>query len=253
MSARTIAVGDVHGDLAQLEEVFRRLPSLDDEDTVVFLGDYVDRGPDPAGVVEFVRRLPERTQARVVALRGNHEDAWLRGRREGGIHAFLLPLKNGCLATLRSFTGGRPPARDEVPEMEEYKAMERASFFPEDVIAWMAALPCWYEDAHAIYVHAGLPEADGRWLHPSEVEDPHPLLWQRSLRFCECYEGKLVVFGHTATEHLPQERSSFTPEDPRDALVTPHLVGIDTGCGRDGFLTAVELPSLTIHDTRVRD
>jgi serine/threonine protein phosphatase 1 len=250
MSSRTIAIGDIHGDLAHLERLFGRLPELGAGDTYVFLGDFIDRGPDSRGVVEFVRRLPEKTRARVVALRGSHEDAWLKVRNEG-FAQFLFPLKNGCLATLRSYTGGSHPALDEVPSMEDYNAMERASFLPEDVVAWMAALPCWHEDEHAIYVHAGLPEADdGRWLHPSEVEDPHPLLWERSRRFFDTYRGKRVVFGHTSTEYMPQELSTYTPEDKKDGFVAGDLVGIDTGCGRDGFLTAVELPALRMYESR---
>jgi serine/threonine protein phosphatase 1 len=251
LARRTIAIGDIHGDFAQLEELFRRLPALDGECTLVFLGDYLDRGPHPARVVEFVRHLPESTPAKVVALRGSHEDAWLKVRREGWAE-FLFPLKNGCLDSLRSFTGGRAPALDEVPSMEDYQAMERASFFPEDVITWMGSLPCYYEDEHAIYVHAGLPEGDGRWLHPSEAVDPEPLLWQRSRRFFETYKGKRVVFGHTSTDYLPQEHSCYTPEDAKDGFVAGDLVGIDTACGRGGFLTAVELPALVMYESRPR-
>jgi serine/threonine protein phosphatase 1 len=249
MSQRTIAVGDIHGDFAQLTTLYGRLPALDGEDTLVFLGDYLDRGPDSARVVEFVRTMPGRTPARVVALRGSHEDAWLRVRREGWIE-FVLPVGNGCLASLRAFTGGRPPGPEEFGSLEELQAMERASFFPEDVIAWMESLPSHYEDAHAIYVHAGLAERDGRWLHPSEMTDTGPLLWQRSRKFFESYRGKRVVFGHTATEYLPQELSCYTPNDAKDAFLGDNLVGIDTGCGRGGFLTAIELPGLVVHDSR---
>lgn len=250
MANRTIAIGDVHGDFRQLEVLMGRLPALGAGDTLVFLGDYVDRGPDSARVVDFVRReLPSATPARVVTLRGSHEDAWMRVRREGWLE-FILPTGNGCLASLRSFTGGKPPAPDETPTMEEYRAMERASFLPDDVAAWMEALPCFHEDEHALYVHAGLAEHQGRWLHPSQTPDPKSLLWQRSRRFFEAYRGKLVVFGHTATELLPQELSGFTPGDSTDAYLGEHLVGIDTGCGRGGFLTSVELPGLVIRDSR---
>jgi serine/threonine protein phosphatase 1 len=250
MAERTIAIGDIHGDLSHLEKLFGRLPRLDAGDTLVFLGDYVDRGPDSAGVVEFVRRrILDLTPARLIALRGSHEDAWLRVRREGWFD-FILPIGNGCLASLRSFTGGPPPAPGEVPTIEEYRAMERAAFFPDDVVTWMESLPCYYEDEHALYVHAGLAEMDGRWLHPSEMKDPRPLMWQRSADFFKTYRGKRVVFGHTATEYLPQELSFHTPNDGKDVFIDDHLVGIDTGCGRNGHLSAVELPRLVAYESR---
>ncbi len=97
---RTIAIGDIHGDLAALEKLFSRLPQLDGDDTLVFVGDYVDRGPSSAEVIQFVRDLERRGPAKVVALRGNHEDAWLRVI-ERGWPEFVLPPGNGCLAAMR--------------------------------------------------------------------------------------------------------------------------------------------------------
>ena len=128
--------------------------------------------------------------------------------------------------------------------------MATGAFLPADVVAWMESLPLFHEDEHAIYVHAGLPSDGERWLHPSEVKDPRPLLWQRSRAFYEGYSGKRVVFGHTPVRKLPQEQSSHTPADPLDVYFTPSLVGLDTGAGMGGFLSAVELPSLTVFDSR---
>lgn len=251
MARRTFAVGDIHGDLAALTTVLGHFPPLDGEDTIVFLGDYVDRGPASAQVVDFIRReLPGRTPARIVCIRGSHEDAWLKVRRSGWVE-FVLPAGNGCLATLRSYQGRQPPRPDEIPSGDDFTAMLAASFFPDDVIAWFDALPCYYEDEHAIYVHAGLPMQDGRWLHPAEVADPRPLMWQRKEAFFRTYHGKRVVFGHTSTEYLPQELSCYTPDDHTDLFAGPSLLGVDTGCGHEGgFLTAVELPSLQVYESR---
>lgn len=246
---RTIAVGDVHGDLKGLETLLSRLPALDSSDTLLFVGDYVDRGPDPAGVVRRVRALPKETAAQVVLLRGNHEDAWLKARREGAPE-FVLPRGNGCYTTYRSFTGGPVPAREDDPTAEEMRSMATGAFFPEDVVEWMQGLAFFHEDEHAIYVHAGLPLEGGRWLHPSEVRDPRPLLWQRSRTFYQGYTGKRVVFGHTPVKRLPQEQSKLTPDDQLDAYLTPCLAGIDTGAGMGGFLSAIELPGCRVFDSR---
>ena len=186
----------------------------------MFVGDYVDRGPRPKEVIEYVRSLGKRTKAKVVALRGNHEDAWLRVL-DRGWPEFSLPAANGCLATLRSYQGGPAPTEGDGPKDDEVSSLLNGDFYPEDVIAWMRDLPFWYEDAHAIYVHAGLPQGPNGFMHPSEVRAPVALLWCRDEAFFRHYRGKLVVFGHTATEYLPPELSSYTPEDPTDLWAGP--------------------------------
>src|SRR6201995_2472196 len=117
---RTFAIGDIHGETGHLFKLMAALPPLTEDDTVVFLGDYVDRGQHSKDVIAFVRDLPKQTPAKVVALRGNHEDAWLKVV-DRGWPEFTLPLSNGCLATLRSFLGkavpedGEPMKTDELP------------------------------------------------------------------------------------------------------------------------------------------
>ncbi len=249
MAHRTFAVGDIHGDLAHLDALLSILPPLDEEDTLVFLGDYMDRGPDSAGVVARVRSLGDDISAEVVALRGNHEDAWIRVL-DKGYPQFVLPMSNGCLAAYRSFVGGTVPLADEIGSKEELLSMSRGDFLPEDVRQWFRSLPVFYEDEHALYVHAGLPKKNGRFLHPSELEDPQPILWERSEEFFRFYEGKRVVFGHTMVEILPQEISAYTPSDSLDVYFGAHVIGIDTRCGHGGFLSAVELPSLKVYESR---
>lgn len=249
MTQRTFAIGDVHGELEKLVVLMQRFPSLTSEDTLVFLGDYLDRGPHSRQVVEYLMALPSITKAKVVCLRGNHEDAWLRVRREGW-DQFLVPVSNGCLATYRSFVRGAVPRVEEMPSAPEMKVMSGGSFFPESVLAWMEQLPYWYEDEHAIYVHAGLPRISGEFLHPSRVPDPLVLLWIRTEDFFRNYRGKPVVFGHTHTEFLPQELSSYTPDDPADLWAGECAVGLDTGCGSGGFLSGLEWPDVVVYESR---
>jgi serine/threonine protein phosphatase 1 len=196
-----------------------------------------------------VRALPSETPARLVLLLGNHEDAWLRARREGAPE-FVIPRVNGCYTTYRSFTGGPPPTPAEDPTAYELRSMATGAFLPEDVVEWMRGLSLFHEDDHAIYVHAGLPFEEGRWLHPSEVTNTRPLLWQRSRAFYEGYRGKRVVFGHTPVKRLPQGESTHTPEDGLDVYVTESLAGLDTGAGMGGFLSAIELPAGRVFDSR---
>jgi serine/threonine protein phosphatase 1 len=249
VSGRTFAIGDIHGDLAALDKLFGRLPALTADDTIVFLGDYIDRGPDSKGVVARVRKLVEDGPAKVITLRGNHEDAWLQVVSTGWPE-FLLPRGNGCYECYRSFKDKAVPGEDEMPEADELEAMLEGSFFPPDVIAWFKTLPHWYEDEHAIYVHAGIKRTGDSFPHPSEVKPPRALLWIRDRDFFENYRGKLVVFGHTTTRTLPNELSTHTPDDPTDMWAGPACIGLDTACGKGGFLTAFELPARTVYETR---
>ena len=246
---RTFAIGDIHGDIEALFRVLAAFPTLEASDTIVFVGDYIDRGPRSAEVIDFVRRLPKEVPAKVVALRGNHEDAWLRVV-DGGWPEFVLPPGNGCLHAMRSFLKQEMPAEGEGPRDDEKEMLMTASFFPKDVVAWMRELPYWYEDEHAIYVHAGLPRGPNGFMHPSEVTAPIAMLWCRDEDFFRNYAGKLVVFGHTATQYLPIELSTYTPEDPTDIWAGPRVIGLDTGSGKGGFLTGLELPEGRVYESR---
>jgi serine/threonine protein phosphatase 1 len=249
MAQRTFAIGDIHGDATQLYRVMSCLPSLDADDTLVFLGDYLDRGPRSREVVNYVRTLSEQTPAKIVALRGNHEDAWLRVIDKGW-DEFVLPPGNGCLAAMRSYVGGKVPAEGEVPADDELMLLTSGGFFPDEHVDWFRSLPYWYEDEHAIYVHAGLPHGPKGFLHPRDVNAPIALLWCRDMDFFANYRGKLVIFGHTGTQFLPPELSGYTPDDPDDLWAGENCCGLDTGCGKGGFLTALELPARNVYESR---
>ncbi len=248
MPSRTFAVGDIHGDFNHLLRLWAKLPELGPDDTLVFLGDYIDRGPHSKEVVAWLRALPSRTRAKLVFLRGNHEDGWLRVL-EKGWPEFLLPPGNGCWKAYFSYCNR--PTEGESPSSDDFAAFIKGSFFPEDDVAWMKNLLWWYEDEHAIYVHAGLLKREGRFLHPSETSQEQGLLWQRSNDFFRGYKGKRVICGHTPTEDLPAELSVYTPSDTKDLWFHGDVVAIDTKCGKkDGFLTAIELPDLLVYESR---
>ncbi|MCB9622361.1 MAG: serine/threonine protein phosphatase [Sandaracinus sp.] len=249
MTRRTFAIGDIHGDLDHLRALVAKLPTLTEDDTLVFLGDYLDRGPRSDEVVRVVRTFARELGCKVVTLRGNHEDAWLRVIDEGWME-FVFPPAHGCLATMRSFVDGPVPEEGALPKTEEAEALFSGAFFPPDVVEWMRALPHWYEDEHAIYVHAGVIKRGDTWQHPRETDPQTALLWTRSKELFTDYRGKRVVIGHTSTEYLPQELSTYTVDDPTDVFVSDHVLALDTGCGKGGFLTAVELPSLTVYESR---
>jgi serine/threonine protein phosphatase 1 len=233
-SGRTFVIGDIHGERGLLDALLAQLPFIAPDDTLVFLGDYLDRGPDSRGVIETLRRLPEQTAGKVVFLRGNHEDALLRVL-DGGDAGFLMPPGNGVVATFRSFTDG--PQGVELDRDDFTRFLVLKAWLPPAVVRWMRDLPLWYRDAHATYVHAGL-EGEGAEWNPPETSSPHSLLWMREPDFFAEYAGPPLVFGHTPVADLPPADCWRT-----DVWRRGPLVGLDTGAGKGGPLSCLELPS----------
>jgi serine/threonine protein phosphatase 1 len=199
----TYAVGDIHGCLDLLSELLGRIEAdaAGRARRLVFLGDYIDRGPDSAGVIARLRELQAAEPDHVVCLKGNHEDLMLRAFRRPDI----LPiwLQNGGDAALDSF-GCDDPAD-----------------IPAEVLAWVAALPTYWEDERRAFVHAGLRPGRDR-LDQSDRDR----LWIREEFLGANYDfGKLVVHGHTP-------RIDGRPE------LWPHRVNLDTGAVYGGRLTA---------------
>ena len=111
------------------------------------------------------------------------------------------------------------------------------TWLPPPVVAWMRSLPTWWRDAHATYVHAGLEGEGTVWKLPEESSTTS-LLWQREQDFFTGYAGPRVVFGHTPVEDLPPAEPGRTEPWRRGPLY-----GLDTGAGRGGPLSCLELPS----------
>ena len=211
MSGITYAVGDVHGRLDLLERAFDRIAAHAGRRPyrVITLGDYVDRGPDSAGVIAFLMR--RQAEADVVCLKGNHEDMMLRSL-EGDDGAMRAWLSNGGLETLRSYRA-RPDSdlRDGIADAH---------------LAWLSALPLAVRDAHRIFVHAGLEPGV-----PLNQQDEATLLWIRG-PFLRAPAGAFeahVVHGHTP---LWDEK----PE-PAEPELLAHRTNLDTGAYFTGVLT----------------
>lgn len=170
---RLLAVGDIHGCLEQLRALMARVaPTQNDQ--VVFLGDYVDRGPDSRGVLDFLRDFG-RSFPHSVFLKGNHEAMFLdflSGRDR------LSFLANGGQQTLESYGG------DEIPA---------------DHLRFLDNLRLYHETADFIFVHAGM-----RPGLPPARQTEEDLLWIRNEFLNSNYNwGKTVVFGHTPQSNGP--------------------------------------------------
>lgn len=183
----TYAVGDVHGCLDQLKSLIAACRQHADgrEMRLVFLGDYIDRGPQSAGVVRFVLTLQSEAPGAVITLKGNHE-AWALGVADGTAQESIW-LRNGGAATLRSYG---------VTDVHE---------LPPAHLDWMRSLPLIYDDGRRLFVHAGV---DPR--RPLDAQRDEDLLWIREpFLDDERNYGRLIVHGHTPLQHgVPDLRSN---------------------------------------------
>jgi len=233
---KTFVIGDIHGRRAQLQLLLELIPRDADEDMLVLLGDYVDRGADAPGTVAAVLKLCQENSAHIRCLRGNHEQMLLDFADHGAplwLHAAV-----GSASTIEQYTGQPISIRSA-----EDLATLRQSFVesvPLEHFEFFRKLPLYHEDDYAIYVHAGL--AEGK--HPCDT-DPRQLLWARDMEFFKHYTGKPCVFGHTPTPLLP-----LLGRLGRHGLYISHsAIGIDTGYNYVSPLSCLQLPDCLLYQS----
>ena len=232
----TIAVGDIHGNLPALDDLLARLRAgIGDKDTVVFLGDYIDRGPDAKGCIDAILRFQRDLANPVVCLRGNHEDWLLRTLGDHRRHSWLMGMD--ALDTIRSYS----PYAVEVLQ-RAIEAAGRQIFFsrqtlpygvffdavPKTHISFFESLAPYYRGPDGICVHGGFDTAGA----PVDVQ-PLEVLLGGGDGFPEGYRGnETIAYGHWDNADLDEEGW------PRPKLIGA-TIGVDTIS--HGVLTAVRL------------
>jgi serine/threonine protein phosphatase 1 len=168
---RIFAVGDIHGCRQKLDLLLDKLDwNPENEEELVFLGDYIDRGPDSFGVVETVLSLKQEYPRLVTTLKGNHEQMFINfitGQDDISLQ------QNGVPMTMRSYDKNSP--------------------FPVSHFQFYLSLERYYQTEDFIFVHAGL-----RPGVPLDLQTEEDCLWIRNdFLHSEFDFGKTIVFGHT--------------------------------------------------------
>ena len=203
-SGKIYAIGDIHGCLDKLISLAGRIaPGTGDR--VVFLGDYIDRGADSAGVIEFLLKFQAETPAETIFLKGNHE-------------AMLMDYLAGMNQESYLYYGGSATVDSYVARYGEFRLPDNHRNFLEN-------LKSFYETERYVFVHAGLKPGV-----PIPEQTDSYRLWIRWEFVRSAYDwGKRVVFGHTP----------FTV--PR---IEANKIGIDTGAVYGRELTCLLLPDV---------
>jgi len=220
---RVYAVGDIHGRADLLADMTQRIaadcaaaPPVR-RNVLVFVGDYVDRGADSAGVIDQLLRLRANPDYETHLLKGNHEVMFLDFLDDPA--AFFQWAANGGVPTLASYDIDVDAMRDQLPAVLRDTAV---SVIPDAHLELLRGLESMVVIGDYLFAHAGL-----RPGVPIEAQAEQDLIWIREpFLDYDADLGKLVVHGHTPVSE-PEIRSN--------------RIDIDTLAWRSGTLTALVL------------
>ncbi|MCL1865048.1 MAG: serine/threonine protein phosphatase [Spirochaetes bacterium] len=218
MSRKFYLVGDIHGQLSKLKKLISDIKSdIEPDDLIIFLGDYIDRGPESFEVIEFLLKL--KSENNIICLIGNHEDMFLRFVSTGDNYNNYMA--NGGKHTIRS-----------------YSRNLKGFNIPESHKKFYNSLKLYYEDDLFIAVHAGISPKVRNITDQERVD----LIWIREdfYRYNKRWD-KTVIFGHTPTTYISNSKNVYIDNER-------NIIGIDTNAMSEGFpLSCIRLPDRKIY------
>ena len=219
---RLYAVGDIHGRLDLLDALLGRIAEdlaarPVDGAALAFLGDFIDRGPESAGVIDRLVDLA-RSPVRTHFLMGNHEEMLLRvlSGQPGIVHKWLSFGGDACVESY-----GLSPARLDLLDEEEIVPLLREAV-PDAHLAFLHDLEETARFGDFLLVHAGIRPGIA-------IEDqvPDDLRWIRQPFLADRRDhGVMVIHGHTISDGVDRR---------------VNRIGVDTGAYRTGILTAAAI------------
>lgn len=211
------AIGDVHGCCRTLQTLIEEVVRPEPHDAIFLLGDYIDRGPDSKGVLDYLISLFQRDDIFVFPLMGNHEELCLKAAA-GDTVARSIWYGNGGYNTLQSF------------------GVESPQEISHEYLDFMAAMRRMHVADDYVLVHAGLDFATEDPIHDTA---PEFMLWTRSERVQpQSLNGRTLVCGHTVTPLFEIRKSLATS-----------VIRLDNGCYDKGHMGYGSLVALNL-DTR---
>ena len=229
---RVYAIGDVHGHLSALHRmhniIMEDMRGIDDVTAhIVYLGDYIDRGPDSASVIDYLLEQRDKDDGIYRSfLLGNHEHSMIRFMQDEDISQTAQWLRWGGVETSQSYGfefRTFPPVSDDISEAREYLN----THVPEEHWMFLTEMPLAIEIGDYFFAHAGVdpkkPYDEQEIRDLTAIRQPF-LSWYKEPEYKPF--KKKVVHGHTIS---------------RDPVIRPHRIGVDTGLYQGGALTAAVL------------
>ena len=214
--SRVLAIGDVHGMYQKLIKLMDKIRFNPDEDLLIFLGDYIDRGPDPGRCLQYIFALQQQYPDVGVCLMGNHEvmmSSYFMQKR-GNYNNLIVDyagswLDNGGLETLK--------------QLDEMDADTK-----EELLQWVMNLPVKFQYQDYFFCHAGVdPDV------PLAVQNEFDMLWRRQ-QWWEQYKGEeTLVVGHTPVQKV-MKLTGKERRTPKPLFLANHVIMCDTGAYMSG-------------------
>ena len=219
-------IGDIHGCFKELNLLLNTIPA---DEKLLFLGDYVDRGPDSYNVIERIMVEKHRS----IYLLGNHEEMMIDFLKNNGknTHNFWLHTNNGGKETLDSYSLNNNSTFSNIPISHQDFLMN---------------LKLYHEDDHFIAVHAGIRINGETSLENQKKED---LIWIRNEWIQNEFKwtGKHIYYGHTPYFMISDKTSM------KEFIRGKKSTGLDTGCVYGGFLSAINTETLDVIQIKNED
>ncbi|MHA7966714.1 metallophosphoesterase family protein [Paenibacillus sp. CAU 1782] len=209
---RIIMISDLHGCIDQFNQMLYLINYNSDNDQLLLLGDYVDRGPNSKEVVDKVIELVKKHNA--IALRGNHDQRLVDLINNNSKLIQSKFLEHGGLHTIRSYCNIKNEISDDI--LNQARETIKSSFGHH--LDFLSKLPLYHEDHDHIYVHAGLNPNFMNWKNQSEYD----FMYIKDEFIKHKFElNKKIIFGHTKTIDIHGTSNIWFSDDK---------IGIDGGC-----------------------
>lgn len=222
-----IVLSDIHGRFDLLETLIKQ---VEENEVMLLLGDYCDRGKDSLQVIKLVKELVE--NGRAIAVKGNHDQMFLDFLDDPSAEPDWY-FGQGGRETVQSFYGGNDIGFNvSLRYTPEKIAQDILMMYPE-LIDFLRALPLTIEMDGYLFVHAGVKSHSKDWKSSTL---PQEYLWIRQDFYLRPNDtGKRILFGHTSAYHLPLH------DTPIWVNKEGNLFGIDGGAGGSGCLNGVRI------------
>lgn len=236
---RLIAIGDIHGCLQPLRILLEEKLLPTKKDTLVFLGDYIDRGLHTKGVIDYLLGLKEQGYA-CIFLKGNHEQTLLDAidKEKNLKKGFFGKPKNQTFINWYESYGGRQA-------LNSY-GLKDLNGFPQAHEDFLRSLQLYHQTDDYYFVHAGF-----NFANEDILSDTHAMLWIRDFDYdAKKAGGRKVVHGHVPVQL----------EFLKECISLPHVgfIPLDTGCVYRqrlglGYLSGLDLTNGILHSVKNQD